>query len=535
MKFKLYFLCLIGFSIFFFSCEKKTVSSPFSSDSLVSQEFTIALDRDTVLTTSKGAIIRIPKGAIQSKNKTQVKLLLKEAYDLESMILGGLSTKSDSGMLSSAGMFFLSCKDSSDYTFAKPIEFSIPTVSVNPDMQLYEGEVKPDGSIVWKNEKPIPKDSASMAALNGKELFEANCLACHEIGKEKVGPDLAYIGENRNKDWLYRFTRNSQKMIKVDKDPWGMQLYCEYNNTEMTSFPELTDAELAALYAYIYQYSYQNKLPIPNKEECRRLCRIYNERMKKLQERRDELQGYQNKFSPKIDPNTQYLNRTSSQFISSAITSGTALAIADSNESKFLNYNPRFYKVEVQAFGWYNIDMIVKKFPDVKPASLKINFTNTSVENSLSYLLIPDYNVVMQSMLLKDGKIGFDYTSDGSTTLPIGKNALIISTKEDKDGVWFSTLSFIIQEKNEFSITLEKTTLKEANKKIKDLQLKDFSYQIKESIYRNENIRNEIKEAKISDKLEDVNQAIMQLEHEKPKGCNCACGNTFISEVDSLE
>ena len=51
-------------------------------------------------------------------------------------------------------------------------------------------------------------------AQNGKDIFKANCAACHSLGANKlVGPGLEGVNSRRERDWLVSWTENSQKMV----------------------------------------------------------------------------------------------------------------------------------------------------------------------------------------------------------------------------------------------------------------------------------------------------------------------------------
>jgi hypothetical protein len=72
--------------------------------------------------------------------------------------------------------------------------------------------------------------------------------------KDKLtGPALAGVSERwrmyPQKD-LYNFIRNSQNMIKK-RHPRALELWQEYQPTIMAAFPNLTDAQIAALLTYI--------------------------------------------------------------------------------------------------------------------------------------------------------------------------------------------------------------------------------------------------------------------------------------------
>jgi len=84
----------------------------------------------------------------------------------------------------------------------------------------------------------------------GKELFESNCSSCHCKDEAKVGPALKDISKRRSNAWIKRFTRESQAMIR-EGDPYAVELYKQYNNTEMTAFPSLTDSEISRIIIYL--------------------------------------------------------------------------------------------------------------------------------------------------------------------------------------------------------------------------------------------------------------------------------------------
>jgi cytochrome c551/c552 len=89
-------------------------------------------------------------------------------------------------------------------------------------------------------------------AQDGKKLFKANCASCHYTSDAKlVGPGLKGVEQRwPDKAKLYAWIRNSQEFLKTG-DPYANKLYLEYNKAQMTAFPDLTDAEIDAILAYI--------------------------------------------------------------------------------------------------------------------------------------------------------------------------------------------------------------------------------------------------------------------------------------------
>jgi len=83
----------------------------------------------------------------------------------------------------------------------------------------------------------------------GETLFRNNCLVCHAIHEQKVGPALADVHNRRPVDWIKSFIKNSQKVIQSG-DEYAVNLYNEYNQTLMTSF-DFSDEELNSVIEYI--------------------------------------------------------------------------------------------------------------------------------------------------------------------------------------------------------------------------------------------------------------------------------------------
>ncbi|AVI50303.1 cytochrome C [Pukyongia salina] len=88
-------------------------------------------------------------------------------------------------------------------------------------------------------------------AAAGKTLFNANCAACHKLYKKGVGPALFGVGDKYDKEWLYKWIRNSQDFIKSG-DPKAIAIFEENNQSVMTAFPALSDTDIDNIIAYTY-------------------------------------------------------------------------------------------------------------------------------------------------------------------------------------------------------------------------------------------------------------------------------------------
>jgi len=94
----------------------------------------------------------------------------------------------------------------------------------------------------------IPTDPAIIT--KGGELFEANCVTCHNVHEVVVGPALANIYERRDLEWIYAFVKNSQAVIQSG-DEYAVNLYNQYNKTLMTAFPTLSNDDILSIVSWV--------------------------------------------------------------------------------------------------------------------------------------------------------------------------------------------------------------------------------------------------------------------------------------------
>ncbi len=60
-------------------------------------------------------------------------------------------------------------------------------------------------------------------AVAGKQIFDGKCIACHSVGEgPKVGPDLLGVTRRRNDDWLARWLKSPDAMLKTDDTAKGL-------------------------------------------------------------------------------------------------------------------------------------------------------------------------------------------------------------------------------------------------------------------------------------------------------------------------
>lgn len=96
------------------------------------------------------------------------------------------------------------------------------------------------------------EESASLDIAAGEKLFKSNCAACHKLDSKGVGPALRGVGEEFDREWLYKWIRNSQELIRSG-DAQAVKLFEEWNKAVMTPFPGLSDEDIDNILAYTDQ------------------------------------------------------------------------------------------------------------------------------------------------------------------------------------------------------------------------------------------------------------------------------------------
>ena len=100
-------------------------------------------------------------------------------------------------------------------------------------------------------------------AVKGKELFNANCAACHKLDTKSTGPALRNVAAKYDKEWLYKWIRNSGELIKSG-DAKAVKVFEENNKVAMTAFPQLSNEDIDNILAYTSEVAPPPPTPNPN-------------------------------------------------------------------------------------------------------------------------------------------------------------------------------------------------------------------------------------------------------------------------------
>lgn len=534
-----FLLALISITILVSCKNSDSTTKLFKPESLQSQLFTIDTGKDTLLRTKRGAVINIPKGSLQSSSAS-VQLEIKEAYHISEMIRAGLTTRSNGQLLSSGGMIYINAVAGDAVKIAQPLQVSIPSNFINNDMQLFKGDVDANGNMNWTN--PTALNNVNFPALHaGRTMFESKCATCHTIAGNtpplsvrtqpqnslyqfagnnqqsdtlshqggSAGPALAHISKKRDREWLYKATRNYPALL-ASGDQLANCIFEQWNKSPMNLFPELTNKDIDDIYDYIEHYSDSARLPVPadNTKACIDSCRTYMILKNTLTYKKDSLvfdNGGQTREDRQLDT--------------------TPLALGDTSEILFFPEPPEivlepidpvrndglFYQFNLESFGWWNVDVLIKPGPGMIESNLAVRIQGEYRERINIYLVLPSIRVFTAAGKVPDEQDEYVFAqADGKIFLPENAKGYIIVMGDNEDDILFAKTEFYVQKTNNFTLMPSIVTKAAFNKQMAQLNFDQLNITVKES--------------KNADELRKTVRDLKAAEQLKPKNCDCDCG-----------
>jgi len=110
-----------------------------------------------------------------------------------------------------------------------------------------------------------PAASSGGDAAKGKELFNANCAACHKLDAKSTGPALRGVSGKHDMAWIYKWVHNSSDLIKSG-DAAAVKLFEENNKIPMTAFPQLSEGDIDNIIAYTSEPKAEAAAPAPGQQ-----------------------------------------------------------------------------------------------------------------------------------------------------------------------------------------------------------------------------------------------------------------------------
>lgn len=428
------------------------------------ERFSVDIKRDTVLVTGRGARIHIPANAVSAPGST-VALEVIEVYEVGEMLAAGIQTVSNRQLLSSGGMINIRPAGSSKARLLKPLRIEVPTAFIQEGMKHYTGEEDEAGNINWTSPQSLPRQPLQAKFDSVKIFMQENCESCHTIERPLTGPALMHVTARRERWWLYAFINNSTAVINSG-DPEANCLFNEYNKTAMTRFPALTEDDLESICLYIDQVSKQKDLEgyqriLTARDSCRRYVAA-----------RQALQAPQKQI-PRDPKDT---------------TAG---------------WRDIYYDMVAAAFGWHNLDMLLKDMPGVANARLTVTVNGPYKNDVQLFLTIPALRVAVKGELVNGKADTYRFSYEDEFLMPMNRQAWIVALGQKNSVMLFAKTGFRIQRSQQLSITPEGSSpaaFREWSKTQQVMPVKNST------------------SAKYTDSLPDPLQVL------KPTSVDCGCG-----------
>ena len=130
--------------------ELTNLSQFHSKYSAPSQFHSVTAGIDTFLIGTEGTIIFIYEYSFYPIMSGEINIELREFYSRKDIILNNLQTLSDNGLLATAGMIYINCRQSGVGLNQWQIQTKMPAQTTDPNMELFlSTQQNTDSSILW--------------------------------------------------------------------------------------------------------------------------------------------------------------------------------------------------------------------------------------------------------------------------------------------------------------------------------------------------------------------------------------------------
>jgi len=162
-------------------------------------------------------------------------------FGMQTVLLGSSNSATVEFLIPEEGSYIMV-----DHHFANASQGAIGIIST---------QAQPQRKDLEHHNFPASATPTDPAAVKGKVAFESKCLACHSMGfGPKLGPDVAGVTKRRSEEWLTKWLKSPETMLKTDPDAQAMLK--EFKNIPMPN-QNLSDAEIREYIAYFRWFDAQ--------------------------------------------------------------------------------------------------------------------------------------------------------------------------------------------------------------------------------------------------------------------------------------
>lgn len=137
-------------SLLLINCNNDLNRDSFDPD-YISQSFVIKGNKDTSINTKNGTKLKLDSNCFNSLG--EITITIKEYFDIEDIVFNKLSTTTKSSLLETAGMFYISAKNTSNQflTLDTTLPIQVSNSSIDSSYTIFHGDTI-DNTIVWNDD-----------------------------------------------------------------------------------------------------------------------------------------------------------------------------------------------------------------------------------------------------------------------------------------------------------------------------------------------------------------------------------------------
>ena len=141
-------------------------------------------------------------------------------------------------------------------------------------------------------------------------------------------------------------------------------------------------------------------------------------------------------------------------------------------------YDAEYYQFTIDAYGWYNIDILLETTEGVVYSELFVNVQAEPGAHLKAFLIIPDRKIFQEGGYLTNGEqFGF-YENTGKLPLPQNTDCFIVALGENNGKMFFGEKHFISSTSQTIDVKVEETTQDKFAESIKALRINDISMKV---------------------------------------------------------
>ena len=454
--------------------QREATENVFTTQNLPTQVFEITNENDTFITGKNGTKINIPKNSFVDKkgNAISGKIIfeLKEALTLVDMIMGNLTTLSDSKILQTGGMIYTNATANGENIFIannKGLQISVPAENKNDSMLIFEGEVNPENqSINWVNPKDIIEKN--------KPTIVSKTIN-HPIFDEHKNMEVPLLEVPKKP---IEYNDNTERLLSINFETIDMfpelQQYrnikfkvsakSDFNieDAKKTWYDvKLEKTKKEGIYKVIFEGIDKGKVitrkylvsPAYQGNDYKKALTLYEEKFEQYKNKKREMAEEKERLIKEQEKLAIQLQKD--------------FAIQQKNNIKNLDkiaINPHTYDLNLgytfnlKQLGWSNIDVL---YSDNRTQSinLKVEIEDKPKEERVYItMVLKNKCISLPGYEKKDGTYGFSHNDAEPTNLPVGEEAIILATTYRNNIPYFAFQKIIIAPKQNINLSLKETT-----------------------------------------------------------------------------